>query len=220
MLVRQSRRALSYTLARKEYSDTSGADGIGRGLKTNFNFPEGTEHTRWQGARHDSPEWWRKLNMFYMTCQHYPTIGLLYNDRYPLDQEYQGWSYRMRSRLGVNALEQFCRRHTRASTYEMRQDIMPFEEQPGLDADHYYLEKVVGPQCKGEYEEMFLVDCVTGDHSDVHADLRKYFWFRPTRFFQIMEQSKKNEGEMTVNSETGQLDRNDTIASSFVRSAF
>merc|ERR1712048_421274 len=88
MLVRQSRRALSYTLARKEYSDTSGADGIGRGLKTNFNFPEGTEHTRWQGARHDSPEWWRKLNMFYMTCQHYPTIGLLYNDRYPLDQEY------------------------------------------------------------------------------------------------------------------------------------
>jgi len=155
-----------------------------------------------------------------MSAQHYTTIGLLYNDRYPQDQEYQGWSYRMRARLGVNALDNFLKRHARAQVHEMRQDILPFDKQPGLDADHYYMEKTVGPQLKGEYEEMFLVDCVTGDHNDQHADIRKYFWFRPTRLFQIIEHSRRSEKPMTVNSETGQLERNDTIASAFLRSAF
>lgn len=212
-------RALTFAL-RSQYSSTNGASGIGLGLKTNLNYPEGTEAVRFQGGRHDSAEWYRKWSIVRMQDFYMTQVGMLYNDRYPRDGDRRGWSLRMRSRLTAQGKQNYLARLLRAQNYDLGQYVLPYNQQPNIDADHFFLENEYKPQITCEYEENQMVEAVTGNYPDVFHQLHHWFWFYPTRFFQIMQQKRKVDGETTLNTVTGQLERNDTMASSFLRSAF
>ena len=66
------------------------------------------------------------------------------------DESTQAWLYRFQTGTDLSA------------SY----DILPLSEQPGVDADHYYLTSTVLPQVKAEYEESHLIEEVTGQYDD------------------------------------------------------
>jgi len=212
-------RALAFAL-RGQYSSSSGASGLGTGLKTNLNYAEGTEAVRYPGGRHDTPEWFRKMAIWQLQRDYVPQVGMLWNDRWPVDQARRGWSLRMKGRLSPGDMQQHLFRVLRGQQYDLGQYVLPLDQQPNIDADHYFLENEYKSQIVCEYEEESMVEAVTGDSLDVWHQLSLWGWFYPTRLPQIMAHKKKQEGETTLNPVTGQLERNDTMASSFLREAF
>jgi len=209
-----------------EYSITSGQAGtIGTGLKTEYRFPEGTEAIRSAGARHDSPEMWRKLHIWLLQfpkerAMLVPTLGMLKDDKRN-DQEWGGYFAKAKIRLTNEEENEYMIRHWRTTPLETSaRYVMKDEYRPNVDANHYYLSVGHGTQLRCEYEERRMVDSVTGSWMDAFHKCREYFWFFPTRAMQIYQQKQRASKDMTVNPITGQLEAHDTIATAFSKSAF
>jgi len=213
---------LTYAI-RNQYSSSNGVSGIGCGLRTEIRFPEGTEAARHPGARHDSPEWFRKWHIYSLQFETGNVIsgGMLRNDRHPIDQVWQAWPQRARARFTDEQMKAWVARRNRKEMLDQNGRYeLPDQYQPNIDADHYFMDYQFGSQLRCEYEEQRMVDSVTKTFADAQAIVRNAFWFFPSRFFHILAQSQKKSADVTVNTQTGQLERNDTIASSLSRSAF
>jgi len=120
------------------------------------------------------------------------------------DESTQAWLYRFQTGTDLSA------------SY----DILPLSEQPGVDADHYYLTSTVLPQVKAEYEESHLIEEVTGQYDDTHHWLRNRLWFFPTRLMQIMKESNRSAATAGKMNSHGEIEKTETIAASLSRSAF
>ena len=69
-------------------------------------------------------------------------------------------------RVGDESTQQWLYRFQTGTDLSASYDILPLSEQPGVDADHYYLTSTVLPQVKAEYEESHLIEEVTGQYDD------------------------------------------------------
>ena len=99
-------------------------------------------------------------------------------------------------------------------------DVLPFEEQPNVDADHYYLTNVYYPQMKAEYEEQHLIEEVTNQHDDTFHRIRNSLWFMPTRILNIIREKNRAKSTVGEMNEYGEIEKRETIAASLSRSAF
>ena len=93
-------------------------------------------------------------------------------------------------RAGDESTQQWAYRWQVGTDLSASYDVLPLSEQPGVDADHYYLTSTVLPQVKAEYEEQHLIEEVTGQYDDTHHWLRNRLWFWPTRLMQIIKEGK------------------------------
>ena len=125
-----------------------------------------------------------------------------------------------RMRAGDEATQQWAYRWQVGTDLSASYDTLPLNEQPGVDADHYYLTSTVLPQVKAEYEEQHLIEEVTGQYDDTHHWLRNRLWFFPTRLMQIFKESNRSAATAGKMNQHGEIEKTETIAASLSRSAF
>merc|ERR1711879_1067342 len=172
-----------------------------------WNVKPGDEGLVFKGARNDAPQWWRQLTVWRYMQNNRAEIGLLMED--VLND----------NRLRDKVVQQWLYRHSRAHDLNACYDVLPLDQVPNVDADHYYTSTTVLPQIKAEYEEKMMLQAITGDYDDGHVKVRAFAWFNPTRLLQIIQQKGKASGKATMDAH-GNIQVSETIGGSLSRSAF
>jgi len=224
-------RALLYSVSRrghKSYHQVAPKAVTGRysvdgqsnkGVNYMWNVKDGEENLAYPGTRSDASQFMRQWVMWTYTQQHGPDIGLLADDVANEDALRRD-VVKCRMRVGDESTQQWAYRWQKGTDLSAAYDILPLSEQPGADADHYYLTSTVLPQVKAEYEEQHLIEEVTGQYDDTHHWLRNRLWFWPTRLMQIIKESNRSAATAGKMNSHGEIEKTETIAASLSRSAF
>jgi len=190
-----------------------------KGVNYMWNVKDGEENLHYPGTRSDASQFMRQWVTWTYNQQHGPDIGLLADDVANEDALRRD-VVKCRMRVGDESTQQWIYRFQVGTDLSAAYDILPLSEQPGVDADHYYLTSTVLPQVKAEYEEQHLIEEVTGQYDDTHHWLRNRLWFWPTRLMQIMKESNRSAATAGKMNSHGEIEKTETIAASLSRSAF